>query len=1271
MEEGRRESVDGEVPVDRPLPLPLGDLADGGTPERHRVSWTPRGTNGESQESPRGTPERDSPGNSGTSTPRKLFSFDDIAGAKKKIRHLSGKTKMDNVPPLNPLTIESFGLYREYIRQNNFSVGDISKTLVFLPPNSTLEDCSDQRSVLHAACEDDHGFPALVEALLLAGHSTIQRTSKGYTALHLAIYKNNNAIVKKLLAAKDDGVNSKTNLGHTPIHIAVMSQNHDAITMLRRRPGSDFGVTDNQGETAIHLATKMYRRAKEASKQDPSDDVIDTIERIESMIKYLLDSMSAEEIRASLRPDKSNNPVSSLHIFAELDCFSFLVTICNKFEAQQDEFELKNQEGLTPFMICIGRMYMDDTLNEDNIMQMLDESIKRNKKGKRAFNRQESTPDSPLGCAKLLLEKMFGETLNDPHPEVHHMTALQIVLKNVESKFVSSEAERDLVALLLDKGANVHATHRPSAGEAPIYLVNSSNYDKQMSFLFLKHLTQETINQQDDQGETVLHYAVSKADEEAIELILKKGANIMIRNNSKDIEDIEYTTPNAETKGQVRHRTPLMVALKNDSCKLEEFSKSKLSYPKLSGKLYLDALTKVGVEKVVDNVETKDLMKFLQTHISAAAFTKNNQVKSPKNSMLYIPLQVLRVLCQYLSRGSCFQRIINQFCLTEKDILYEVVHYLDATHFEKTFHKTALAWTNENDDPISASDLLHFEYQTHETKREGLNCMKNQLTNDKLLYWMTRTFSKFYPTPNYILWTTASIVSCLQLGLSYFFYLFDIVSDLQLTRDYKDALDDIDGYTHEMWKCARHDEYDELLKPGTCFLKADKYPRTTYETAYYLTIFSMVISIAVYIIGIIFFFDSKNITEKLTWFKDTKGKGSWRRIILKYLLLCGIRIFWPFFHIYRRIRYEASRNKSSRRKNLIEFESIWIMVKTIEYGIEATVQLIIVLYLLVPFYDQIHDWDFQTTCQKTFNGIAHFMTGGWYSACLLEKVVGKLFINVVVQSLSLTTLRYIKYGMSIFEHASNMWPLFLSNISQIVARIMVLRVFFVTAEDVLGIDSKGLAITLFFLIHFTLTFCIKITFELNSKDYCRINWICFYGIVKFLINLISSSIVYTWSPQGYGRDPRRNVHEHNTFLPQLLFQSLILMEHLILIILPLSLSSSFCLDSHTFQLTAFLVPCLWLVSILCLSFHYKNFHTWSQTNGPSQTCWGSTSTTHKEVSCVSGFCCSHNLFKVTLDRNCLNIENMNHTDDFKLQSLPHENGFELKFDVVNSQPLLT
>ena len=66
--------------------------------------------------------------------------------------------------------------------------------------------------------------------------------------------------------------------------------------------------------------------------------------------------------------------------------------------------------------------------------------------------------------------------------------------------------------------------------------------------------------------------------------------------------------------------------------------------------------------------------------------------------------------------------------------------------------------------------------------------MKNQLTNDKLLYWITRTFSRFYTTPSFYRWVTALFVSCFQLGFSsYGSYIFDVVSDLALMTEYGEA----------------------------------------------------------------------------------------------------------------------------------------------------------------------------------------------------------------------------------------------------------------------------------------------------------------------------------------------------------------------------------------------------------------------------------------------------------------------------------------------------
>ena len=917
------------------------------SPQTERISWSP-------DKEVRDSPERETESGSGrstpldgSSTPRRIFSAHNLGelatgslGRKVKKRYFSGEKKkmekFENVPSLDPFTTESFKVFMEYVTTNKFDSLDIQRCLTNaeIAQNLRLQDCPNMRTGLHIAASE--GNPVVVDALLSLGHDPLALDLKGYLALHLAVHQHNNGIVKKLLAANPNGVNTQCKQGFSPLHVAALSQNHDAIRMIRIQAYSDFALKDSNGRTALHLAVILLKKSSDeiTNAGVMSDEnffqFLDAYDRIQNIIIYLLDIIKTEELVESLQLDSTLN--GPLHLLSELDCFQNVRTICKRVPPKETPvFELQNCEGLTPLLICLGKMFIGEIekLDFDNIRMMIDIEESRKRQNNRKNKRSHSVPDSPMGCAKLLLERISSETVDLPHPKLNNMTALQIVLNNVEKTFSSSEEEYELVEQLLRNGANVMITHGTSAGEPPIHLVNSQNFDRKLAVLFIEHLNGETINLQDDMGQTVLHLAVSQMDEERVELILRKGANIMMKDRIVESEDIDMTRPGMQTSGQLHFRTPLLVALRNGASKITlGFAIDLKLYSLLSGKSYFKAISKVGLEKILKKVEDVDLMEFLQTHISAAASTKNNQA--------------LRQICQLLSRGKCskpFERLMTHSHFTETEVLYEVVHFYEPDHFEKTFHKTALAWTNENDDPISASELLHFEHDTHESKKEGLQCMKNQLTNDKLLYWITRTFSRFYSTPKVNRWATAVIVPFFQLGVfSYGSYIFDVVSDLALMTEYGEAYPKAGKMQlYEMWNCAQ--EANNSRQEGYCFKTGDPYPETTYFVAYILTIVTMLISVAVYIIGIFFFFDTKNITEKYHWIQQNRKNGFFRRVLLDWMLPFGIRLVWPLLHLIRRIKYEASRNKSSRRKNLIEFERIWIMVKSIEYGIEATVQV--------------------------------------------------------------------------------------------------------------------------------------------------------------------------------------------------------------------------------------------------------------------------------------------------------------------------------------------
>ena len=648
---------------------------------------------------------------------------------------------------------------------------------------------------------------------------------------------------------------------------------------------------------------------------------------------------------------------------------------------------------------------------------------------------------------------------------------------------------------------------------------------------------------------------------------------------------------------------------------------------------------------------------------------------------------MIRDLSMQLSNKILVDRISSGSSISADLVIERVIHFQDKENREETFHKTALAWANENDDPISLSDLLHLEYTIHPTLKEGLESIKKQLTNDKLLYWITRTFSRYYQRSPALAWCRAIFISLFQLGLSYFFFIFDVYTDIQLTSDYKAAYSDIDAYTNSMLECARANVSVPCSSTSSCFNVAHEYPDEAYYIAYCLTWASLVLSLFSYGIGILFIFNMDNLTEK---FLKKNGKDEEKKktlnidlivfYIKKILLGAVIRICWPILHIYRKIRYERSEQKSSRRKKFIEFETIWIMVRTIEHGIEATVQLLIVLYLLVPYLDEIHCWDFQTKIKKSSYGVFHFITMGHYQACLLEKVLGKLFINIFAQALSMSVLKYIKYGMSLNDHITNMIPIYASYLLQIFGRLYALRVFFVTAEELMGTEHKGDAIIIFFIIHFTFVLIIKFTFEVRRRNFC-VSWLSLKFWMKFFINFLSSCLIYVQTNE-YGTKPREDIHDHNSLLPQVLFQFLILVEHLVLVIFPLSLSKTDCLDQETYIFTAYTVPILWLISNISLIFHYKGCHTWKETNGPkfeikksnqddtlqiqntpdelrnhsnfkSQTC---NVMNNFEISCFTYTCCSENTLKIIFNRNCFKterneLENRIYKSQFEMSSV--------------------
>jgi ankyrin repeat protein len=75
------------------------------------------------------------------------------------------------------------------------------------------------------------------------------------TALHFAVAKGYNNIVKELIDADRLLLNMQDQRGATPLHLAVCKKNFDVVKMLIKA-GIDVNIKKNDGQTALHLAAR-------------------------------------------------------------------------------------------------------------------------------------------------------------------------------------------------------------------------------------------------------------------------------------------------------------------------------------------------------------------------------------------------------------------------------------------------------------------------------------------------------------------------------------------------------------------------------------------------------------------------------------------------------------------------------------------------------------------------------------------------------------------------------------------------------------------------------------------------------------------------------------------------------------------------------------------------------------------------------------------------------------------------------------------------------
>lgn len=129
--------------------------------------------------------------------------------------------------------------------------GHISVVRLFLGDSRTLVTENEKRSILHQAAAG--GNEAVVLLMLERGVGVSAVTIKGgWTALHWAVYKEKEVVVR-LLLEKGGNPFMKDQNGQTSVHLAALNWNEPMVRLLleigarRMNPG-------NLGQTALHLA---------------------------------------------------------------------------------------------------------------------------------------------------------------------------------------------------------------------------------------------------------------------------------------------------------------------------------------------------------------------------------------------------------------------------------------------------------------------------------------------------------------------------------------------------------------------------------------------------------------------------------------------------------------------------------------------------------------------------------------------------------------------------------------------------------------------------------------------------------------------------------------------------------------------------------------------------------------------------------------------------------------------------------------------------------
>ena len=588
---------------------------------------------------------------------------------------------------------------------------------------------------------------------------------------------------------------------------------------------------------------------------------------------------------------------------------------------------------------------------------------------------------------------------------------------------------------------------------------------------------------------------------------------------------------------------------------------NKINY---SGKAY-----QYEVKRTIKKLSTKETLKKLRISDD----TKRLQILSPIKQHLFVCAKEMYVEAFYE-----VQRFLDVGII---DIKQEFRSYMihkaegpELTEVEQSLYATtALNWTNKNNDARLAFELLKLEEEAHTDKLEALQCMKENLNNVELFPWIVDTHNHFHPDSP-LKTTCLAGLEVLFIIFTYMFLVYDYYSDISLIFDYKDIANANTSVIHSLLACNTSSENFQNSDYSKINLNE------TFQNAMIISIVFISAAIVFQLIVLILFNPITDSCKDFFGLKDRIAKlgEKSKLIIITFLKLSRFIIHLMITFVFK---------SSTRKDHFLDLKTAsdnvldWIMMIQ-RFG--NSLQLILQIWLLNPFFLEIMDWNFETPIFASFNGIENILTFDRKPACYLEKAFGKILWTLLSFSLGIAIVRANKPINSMLKTPFRILMTFFSIFSQALARIIAL-----SSLNIMQVNSELFKYILFFILHTIVIAIINILFgNRKKKKETRKEEDCMKTIAKRFLKILISSLSSTIIMVHIPKQRTKGGGQLLSFLSHTSFFVVVLFENMALALLP-SLLPHLYPDKFPWRLCMVIsILVLWLISVVLQENMTKN-----------------------------------------------------------------------------------